>query len=51
MEACANCGVELEDFELCLQCHAALCTPCSETPHGLCCDCFAIATEEERGET
>jgi hypothetical protein len=37
-EPCVNCGT-LTEPELCLGCNAALCTPCSNTLHGLCEEC------------
>ena len=46
MEKCANCGVLLPDFELCLECSAALCDKCFATPHGLCNECLSLDESE-----
>lgn len=45
-EACENCGTLLDDPELCLECQGALCTPCSETPHGLCNECLSLEDDD-----
>ena len=45
---CVNCG-EMTEPELCLGCGASLCTPCFDTPHGLCRECQAADAAE--GET
>ena len=46
METCQNCGTVTEP-ELCLECGETLCTPCSDTPHGLCKECLEIVGEDE----
>lgn len=50
MEECVNCG-KMTEPELCLGCGETLCTPCFNTPHGLCRECKELEDEEWEDES